>query len=135
MKTLLTIIITLFLSFSSTIAQNSTSYNTTQQRELSKEEKKAIKEQKEADLKKAFRKARLTAADQQLVRTSMKDRSAYKKTLKADPSLSEDRVATKYKEFSKAEDQKLKDHIGKDKYKKFKDIQRAQKASAEEDSK
>jgi hypothetical protein len=85
---------------------------------------------KEADLKAAFTAAEFTAADEELVRTSYTNRSAYTKTLKADTALTEEDVKAKSKEFSTAEDVVLKEKLGASKYKIFKDTQKAQREAA-----
>jgi hypothetical protein len=101
-----------------------------QEKKLSKEEKEAIKAKKEANLQEAFNKAGLTVGEQEMVRTSYANRSSYKKLLKIDTSLSEDKMATEYKAYSKSEEDKLKDAFGKDKYKIFRETQNEQKELA-----
>lgn len=127
MKHLLTTLFAVCLSFTAAVAQEKTADKAPQEKSLTKEEKAAAKAQKETDLQFAFKSAGLSASEQQMVRTSMEDRNAFKKSLKEDSSLSEDDLNAKYKEFSKAEDAKQKAAFGDDKYKAFKAIQKAQK--------
>jgi hypothetical protein len=123
MKHLLTMLFVAFLSCTAVVAQEKTSEKPT----MSKEEKEAAKAKKESDLQDAFKAAGLSASEQQMYRTAMDDRGAYKKSLKADTSLSEDDFNAKYKEYSKDQDAKLKEAYGADKYKAFKDAQKAQR--------
>lgn len=127
MKHLLTIIFAVFLSFTAITAREKPADKAPQEKTLSKEEKEAAKAKKEADLQEAFKTAGLTADEQQKVRTSMDDRSTFKKLLKTDSSLNEDDLNAKYKEFNKAQDAKLKEALGDAKYKAFKEVQKAQK--------
>jgi hypothetical protein len=131
MKHLLTTLFAVFITFTAANAQE-TSSAAQPEKVLTKEEKAAQKAQKEANLIEAFKIAELTTEEQQLVRTSLEARSTYKKALKADTSLSEEEFNTKYKEFSKSEDEKYKAAFGAEKYKLFKDTQKAQKAAQKE---
>ncbi|MCF6128253.1 hypothetical protein L1S35_01105 [Flavobacterium sp. AS60] len=127
MKHLLTTLFAVFITFTAANAQESTSTNTQQEKVLTKEEKAAQKAQKEANLQETFKAAGLTAEEQQMVRTSLEARSAYKKELKADTSLTEEEFNIKYKKFTSEEDQKYKAAWGEEKYKIFKATQKAQK--------
>lgn len=127
MKHLLTTIFAVCLSYTATVAQEKLSEKAPQEKTNSKEEKAAAKAKAEANLQEAFKTAGFTADDQQNYKSAMEERSAYKKSLKEDSSLSEDDFNTKYKEFTKAQDAKLKGLIGDSKIKTFKDTQKAQK--------
>ena len=127
MKHLLTSLFAVFITFTAANAQENKSAKTQQEKTLTKEEKEAEKAQREAKLQEAFKIAGLTAEEQQIVRTSLEARYAYKKSLKADTSLSEEDFTAKYKEFSKSEDEKYKTAFGEEKYKAFKAAQKAQK--------
>ena len=124
------LVITLFLAFLSTSALSAQQSTMSQEKTMSKEEKAAAKVKKESDLQDAFKAAGLSSSEQQMVRTSMDSRNAFKKSLKEDTSLSEDDFNAKYKEFSRNEDAKLKEAFGETKYKVFKATQKAQKESA-----
>lgn len=126
MKHLLTTIFAVFITFTAANAQEANNA-APQEKVLTKEEKAAQKALKEANLQETFKAAGLTADEQQMVRTSLEARSAYKKLLKADTSLSEDEFNKKYKEFTRSEDEKYKAAWGDEKYKIFKDTQKAQK--------
>lgn len=130
MKHLLTTLFAVFITFTAANAQENKSATAQQEKTLTKEEKEAAKAKKEANLQEAFKAADLTAEEQQMVRTSLEARSAYKKSLKADTSLSEEDFNAKYKEFSKSEDEKYKAAFGEAKYKTFKATQKAQKEAA-----
>lgn len=126
MKHFLTTLCVALLSITATVAQEKPADKPA----MSKEEKAAAKAKKEADLQNTFDTAGLTADEQQLVRTSNADRIAYGKTLKADTTLSEEDLKAKGKEFSIAEDAKLKEKLGAQKYKALKDAQKAQREAA-----
>ncbi len=133
MKHLFTSLFVLLITINIATAQEAkTSTNAPQEKILSKEEKAALKVQKEANLQEAFKTAGLTTDEQQMVRTSIEARSAFKKELKTDTSLSEEDFNAKYKEFSKAEDAKYKAAFGDEKYKSFKAVQKAQKEAQKE---
>ena len=57
----------------------------------------------------------------------MDESSAFGKTLKADASLSDEEKTAKSKEYGKAKDARIKELLGAEKYKAFKDVQKAQK--------
>ena len=101
-----------------------------QEKTLSKEEKAVAKAKKEADLMEAFKTAGLTDDEQQKVRLSMEENSAFGKTLKADTSLSEEDRKTKNKEYYNASNGKLKELLGAEKYKALKEVQKSQKEAA-----
>ena len=126
MKHLLTTIFAACLSFTAAVAQEKTSA-APQEKTMSKEDKAAAKAKKEADLQEAYKTAGLSADEQQKVRAIMEEGNAYKKTLKADTSLSEDDIKAKSKEYGKASDAKVKELLGETKYKALKDKQKAQK--------
>lgn len=130
MKHLLTLIFVAFLTFTTTEAQEKPADKTSKEKAMSKEEKVATKAKKEANLQEAFKTAGLTADEQQLVRASAVERSAYGKTLKADSALSDEERKAKVKEFSNSEDKKLKEKLGETKYKAFKSAQKAQRGAA-----
>ena len=130
MKHLFTTLFVVCLSFTAAVAQEKPTDKATQEKTMSKEDKEAAKAKKEADIQEAFKTAGLTADEQQLVRTSYADSSAFGKKLKDDSSLSDEDRKAKAKEFSTAEDAKLKEKLGAEKYKAFKDVQKAQRAAA-----
>nr|WP_315147847.1 hypothetical protein [uncultured Flavobacterium sp.] len=130
MKHLFTTLFVFCLSFTAAVAQEKPADKAPQEKTMSKEEKQAAKAKKEAELQEAFNTAGFTANEQQLVRTSYADRSAFGKKLKEDSSLSDEDRKAKAKEFSTTEDAKLKEKLGTEKYKAFKDAQKAQRAAA-----
>ena len=128
MKYLLTTIMAIGFAFTGVQAQEA--HKAPQEKTLSKEEKAAAKAKKEADLMEAFKTASLTEVEQQKYRVIMEESSAFGKSLKADATLSDEEKAAKSKEYGKAKDAKLKELLGIEKYKAFKEVQKAQKAAA-----
>ena len=66
----------------------------------------------------------------QLVLLLLEESSAFGKALKADASLSEEDKKAKNKEYYNVSNGKLKEILGAEKYKAFKDVQKAQKEAA-----
>jgi hypothetical protein len=129
MKHLLTTIVAIGFAFTGAQAQiqDQVMLKAPQEKTMSKEDKAAAKAKKESDLLEAFKTAGVTEADQLKVRAIMDESSAFGKALKADASLSEEEKTAKSKEYGKAKDGKLKELLGAEKYKAFKDVQKARK--------
>jgi hypothetical protein len=130
MKHLLTTIIAFGFAFTGVQAQEKEAVKAPQEKTVSKEDKAAAKAKKESDLLDAFKTAGVTEDEQQKVRAIMEESSAFGKALKADASLSEEEKTAKSKEYGKAKDARLKELLGLEKYKAFKDVQKAQKEAA-----
>lgn len=130
MKHLLTTIIAVGFAFTGVQAQEKEAVKAPQEKSMSKEDKAAAKAKKESDLLDAFKTAGVTDEEQQKVRAIMEESSAFGKALKADASLSEEEKTAKSKEYGKAKDARLKELLGAEKYKAFKDVQKAQKEAA-----
>ena len=130
MKHLLTTIIAVGFAFTGVQAQEKEAVKAPQEKTASKEDKAAAKAKKESDLLEAFKTAGITDEEQQKVRAIMDESSAFGKALKADASLSEEEKTAKSKEYGKAKDARLKELLGAEKYKTFKDVQKAQKEAA-----
>ena len=130
MKHLLTTIIAVGFAFTGVQAQEKEAVKAPQEKSMSKEDKAAAKAKKESDLLDAFKTAGVTDEEQQKVRAIMEESSAFGKALKADASLSEEEKTAKSKEYGKAKDARLKELLGAEKYKTFKDVQKAQKEAA-----
>lgn len=132
MKHLLTTIVAIGFAFTGAQAQtqDQVTLKAPQEKIMSKEDKAAAKAKKEADLLEAFKTASVTEDEQQKVRTIMEESSAFGKALKADGSLSEEEKTAKSKEYGKAKDARLKELLGLEKYKTFKDVQKSQKEAA-----
>jgi len=132
MKHLLTTIVAIGFAFTGAQAQTEAqvTLKAPQEKIMSKEDKAAAKAKKETDLLEAFKTAGVTEDEQQKVRTIMDESSAFGKALKADASLSEEEKTAKSKEYGKAKDARLKELLGAEKYKAFKDVQKAQKEAA-----
>lgn len=130
MKHLLTTIIAVGFAFTGVQAQEKEAVKAPQEKTASKEDKAAAKAKKESDLLEAFKTAGITDEEQQKVRAIMEESSAFGKALKSDASLSEEEKTAKSKEYGKAKDGRLKELLGAEKYKAFKDVQKAQKEAA-----
>ncbi len=130
MKYLLTTIIAIGFAFTGVQAQEKEAVKAPQEKTMSKEDKAAAKAKKESDLLEAFKTAGVTDEEQQKVRSIMDESSAFGKALKADASLSDEEKTAKSKEYGKAKDARLKELLGAEKYKAFKDVQKAQKEAA-----
>ena len=130
MKHLLTTIIAVGFAFTGVQAQEKEAVKAPQEKTASKEDKAAAKAKKESDLLEAFKTAGITDEEQQKVRAIMDESSAFGKALKADASLSEEEKTAKSKEYGKAKDARLKELLGAEKYKAFKDVQKAQREAA-----
>ena len=130
MKHLLTTIIAVGFAFTGVQAQEKEAVKAPQEKTASKEDKAAAKAKKESDLLEAFKTAGVTDEEQQKVRAIMDESSAFGKALKADATLSEEEKTAKSKEYGKAKDARLKELLGAEKYKAFKDVQKAQKEAA-----
>jgi hypothetical protein len=130
MKHLFTTIIAVGFAFTGVQAQEKETVKAPQEKTMSKEDKAAAKAKKESDLLEAFKTAGVTDEEQQKLRTIMDESSAFGKALKADASLSEEEKTAKSKEYGKAKDARYKELLGAEKYKAFKDVQKAQKEAA-----
>ena len=130
MKHLLTTIIAVGFTITGIHAQDQVTLKAPQEKTASKDDKAAAKAKKESDLLDAFKTAGVTDTDQQKVRVIMDENAAFMKTLKADTSLSDEDRKAKNKEYYNVSNGKLKEIIGAEKYKAFKDAQKAQKEAA-----
>lgn len=130
MKHLLTTIIAIGFTITGVQAQEKEATKAPQEKMASKEDKAAAKAKRESDLAEAFKTAGVTDDEQQKVRAIMDESSAFGKALKADASLSDEEKTAKSKEYGKAKDARLKELLGAEKYKAFKDVQKAQKEAA-----
>ena len=130
MKHLLTTIIAVGFTITGIHAQDQVTLKAPQEKTASKDDKAAAKAKKESDLLDAFKIAGITDEEQQKVRVIMDENAAFVKTLKADTSLSDEDRKAKNKEYYNVSNGKLKEIIGEEKYKAFKDAQKAQKEAA-----
>lgn len=127
MKHLLTTIIAICFAFTGVQAQEKDADKAPQEKTMSKEDKAAAKAKKESDLLDTFKTAGITDEEQQKVRAVMSENSAFGKTLKADATLSDEDRKAKNKEYYNISNGKLKEMLGAEKYKTFKEVQKAQK--------
>ena len=130
MKHLLSTIIAVGFAITGANAQDQVTLKAPQEKTMSKEDKATAKAKKESDLLEAFKTAGITDEEQQKVRVIMDENAAFGKTLKADVSLSDEDRKAKNKEYYNVSNGKLKEILGAEKYKAFKDVQKAQKEAA-----
>lgn len=124
MKHLFTTLFALCLSLTAANAQENTTEKALQEKIMTKEEKQAAREKKEADLIAAFNEAGLTIEEQQFYRKCAAERSENLKQLKADNSLTAEERKAKVKEIIIASNDKLKNQIGDIKFKALKSAQK-----------
>lgn len=124
MKHLFTTLFALCLSLTAANAQENATEKAPQEKVMTKEEKQAAKEKKEADLIAAFNEAGLTIEEQQFYRKCAAERSENLKQLKADNSLTAEERKAKEKEIIIASNDKLKNQIGDIKFKALKSAQK-----------
>jgi hypothetical protein len=130
MKHLFTTVFAVCLSLTAAQAQESATEKAPQEKTMTKEEKQAAREKKEAELLAAFNEAGLTIEEQQFYRKCAVERSENLKQLKADISLSDVERKAKEKEIVIASNDKLKNEIGDIKFKSLKNAQKLQKEAA-----
>lgn len=130
MKHLFTTVFAVCLSLTAAQAQESATEKAPQEKTMTKEEKQAAREKKEAELLAAFNEAGLTIEEQQFYRKCAVERSENLKQLKADISLSDVERKAKEKEIVIASNDKLKNEIGDIKFKALKSAQKLQRESA-----
>ena len=124
MKHLFTTLFALCLSLTAANAQENATVKAPQEKVMTKEEKQAAREKKEADLIAAFNEAGLTIEEQQFYRKCATERSENLKQLKADNSLTAEERKAKEKEIIIASNDKLKNQIGDIKFKALKSAQK-----------
>ncbi len=124
MKHLFTTLFALCLSLTAANAQENATEKAPQEKVMTKEEKQAAREKKEADLIAAFNEAGLTIEEQQFYRKCAAERSENLKQLKADNSLTAEERKAKEKEIIIASNDKLKNQIGDIKFKALKSAQK-----------
>lgn len=130
MKHLFTTVFAVCLSLTAAQAQESATEKAPQEKTMTKEEKQAAREKKEAELIAAFNEAGLTIEEQQFYRKCAAERAENLKQLKADTSLSDEERKAKEKEIVIASNEKLKNEIGDIKFKSLKNAQKLQKEAA-----
>jgi len=124
MKHLFTTLFALCLSLTAANAQENATEKAPQEIIMTKEEKQAARDKKEADLIAAFNEAGLTIEEQQFYRKCAAERSENLKQLKADNSLTAEERKAKVKEIIIASNDKLKNQIGDIKFKALKSAQK-----------
>ncbi len=99
---------------------------------MTKAEKQAAKEKKESDLVAAFKTAGMSTEEQAMIRASIDVANEKTKPIKADASLSPEDKVTKVAAIAQDRNEEMKTILGKEKYKAFKDAQKAQKEAAKQ---
>lgn len=113
-------------------AQQATSAETTAAKpQISKEERAKLKQKQEEEMAAAYKEVGLT--DEQIKQVKEANAEAAKKSaeVRKDATLSEEAKAEKLKAISTEKNNKIKEIMGKDKYKQFNEIRKKQKAAAE----
>ncbi|MES2575827.1 MAG: hypothetical protein V4572_12860 [Bacteroidota bacterium] len=123
-KYLLTTIFAVCLSLT-TVAQEKTAEKTA-------EEKEAGKAKKEADLLEVFKIAQITPEEQVKMREFIKESGEYGKELRADPDFTEEEKVMKAKLYARIKNARIRELLGDEKYKVYRDAVNAQKAKAKE---
>ena len=113
------------LSF--TINAQSKMDTTKQKAPMSKEEKAKMKAQNEKDLTEAISQLGLNADQEKQVRDVLEDANNKSRELKKNSALSEEAKEAAKKTINDEKNGKLKDILGKDKYKQFTEIRKKQK--------
>ncbi|RYY92170.1 MAG: hypothetical protein EOO11_21645 [Chitinophagaceae bacterium] len=97
---------------------------------LSKEEKEKQKARQEQELADAAKAAGLTDAQQAAVRDALEAANTESKTLKANSTLTEEQKTEAKKAINGRKNDKLKEIMGSDNYKKWVEARKAQRAGA-----
>ena len=103
---------------------------TTDAKVMTQEEKDAAKAKKEALLAEAFAKAGVAADVQEKAKAMLKAYNEKAKAVKGNADITEDAKKSQLEAIYKDKDEQLKSILGDDKYKIFKDTQKAQKEAA-----
>ncbi len=101
-----------------------------EEKAAAKAEKQAAKDKKEADLVDAFKKGGLSSSEQVKARTILDAANEKTKPIKADDMMNDAEKKEKLDAIYHDRNEELKALLGKDKYKAFKDAQKAQKEAA-----
>jgi crotonobetainyl-CoA:carnitine CoA-transferase CaiB-like acyl-CoA transferase len=125
-KTFLALLVSLLVSTFS-FAQTA---DTTHKKELTKEEKAAIKAKSEAEVMQAYKEAGLTDAQIASCKEAVDAANQKSNELKKQTTLSDDEKAAAKKIITDEKNAKMKEIMGADAYKKYSDVRKAQKASA-----
>jgi len=129
-KILVSMLVTTSL-FATAQAQTTSAASTaaTEKKQMTKEEKQAAKAKKEADLAEAFAKAGVPADQQEKAKDMLNASNEKAKEIKASASSDEEKKV-KLDAVYKERNEQLKTILGDEKYKIFKDTQKAQKEAA-----
>ena len=98
--------------------------------QMSKEEKAKMKQKQEDDMMAAFKEAGLTDEQVKQIKEANEMASNKSKEVKKDATLADDAKKIKLKEISDEKNNKLKEIMGKDKYKIYTEARKKQKEAA-----
>lgn len=98
--------------------------------QMSKEEKAKMKQKQEDDMMAAFKEAGLTDEQVKQIKEANEMASNKSKEVKKDATLADDAKKLKWKEISDEKNNKLKEIMGKDKYKIYTEARKKQKEAA-----
>ncbi len=130
MKHLLTTLFAVCLSYTAAVAQEKEAEKAPQEKTVSKEEKEAAKAKKEANLLEVFKIIQATPEEQAKMREFIKESGEYGKELRADPDFTEEEKIMKLKVYAKIKNARLRELLGDDRYKLYRDAVNAQKGRA-----
>ncbi len=129
-KTILSAVLLLTITTSFSQSVDTTSKSAAPKKELSKEEKAAMKAKQEAELNEALTQAGLTDEQIAKVKTTLSDAGKRSTELKNNSSMSDaDKTAAKNK-INDEKNAALKEIMGEEKYKKYSAIRKKQKEAA-----
>ena len=96
---------------------------------MTKEQREAMKQKREAEMNEAFNAAELTDAQKSDSREAMEMANKSKRELRNDASLSDDQKKEKMKAIDEEQKAKLAKIMGEEKFKKFREYQKKAKES------
>lgn len=133
MKHLLTTLFIVFISLT-TVAQETDEGDITgkavskKEAEAIKAKKQAVKRKKEANLIEVFKVIQATSEEQAKMREFIKESGEYGKELRSDPDFTDEEKIMKAKVYAKIKNARIRELLGDDRYKLYRDTTNAQKA-------
>lgn len=131
MKHLLTTFFAVCLSYTAAVAQEKEGEKAPQEKiTLTKEERAAAKAKKESNLLEVFKTIQATPEEQAKMREFIIESNEYGKELRADPDFTEEEKILKTKVYTKIKNTRLKELLGDDRYKLYREVIKVQNAKA-----
>ncbi len=112
-------------------AQQTATSEATAKPQMSKEEKAKQKQKQEEEVAAAYKEVGLTETQIQQIKEINMEAGKKSTEVRKDASLTDEAKAAKLKEISTEKNDKIKEIMGKEKYKQFSEIRKKQKAAAE----